>query len=199
MSDNGFVRSTWLPVGITLGLASVLLPIPVRASGVGDAAGATFGSFIFIGFFVLLCLAAFWFFRGPAKHAEDHVNTLAGQIADPNDRVLFLQMYHSKSPKSVVLAWVLTAFLSPTISYLYQSKWGLAAIAFFTFQGLGVWWIVSIFSMPSEVMGSNKKLADQAFNELRLARPNALLIAASVTAPIATTIASYSPSELPGT
>ncbi len=199
MSETVFVRYTCVPVGITIGLASVIVPTRILASGVGDAAGATFGSLIFIGFFVLLCLAAFWFFRGPAKHAEDHLNALAGQITDPNDRVLFLQMYNSKSPKSVVLAWVLTAILSPTISYLYQGKWGLAAIAFFTLQGLGIWWIVSIFSMPSEVMGSNKRLADQAFNELRLARPNALFVAATANGPIATSIASYSPTELPGT
>jgi hypothetical protein len=74
----------------------------------------------------------------------------------------------------VIVAWLLTAFLSPTISYAYRNKWGLAALAFVTFQGFGVWWLISIFTTPFEVMNQNKGLAEAAFTELKLARPQAM-------------------------
>jgi len=131
------------------------------------------------GVFVLLFLAVIvagtvWFFVGTAKHADDYVKMLQAQIGNIDDRVLFMQMYQVKHPKNVIVAWLLTTFLSPTIAYAYRNKWGLAALAFVTLQGFGIWWLVSIFTTPFEVMNQNKQFAEAAFTELKLARPNAL-------------------------
>lgn len=132
------------------------------------------GDFIGV-FFVLLLLAwvagAVWFFRGPAKAAQSHLDRTVARISDERDRALFRQMYRARRPRNVVLAWLLTAALSPTISYVYQREWSKAVIAFLTFQGLGIWWLASIFTMPTEVMRHNKRLIDEAWTELQLARP----------------------------
>jgi hypothetical protein len=126
--------------------------------------------------FVILLLLAWvaggiWFFTGPAKAANRYVDELTASITRRDDAVLFRQLYRNKQPRNVVLAWVLTAFLSPTIAYIYGRQWVKMLLSFFTLQGAGVWWLVSIFSMPFEIMNLNKRLADQAYAELRLARP----------------------------
>lgn len=137
----------------------------------GNVFAGLFGSAIIFGIIALLVVAVVAFFRGPAQHAED--NNLATQFQNPSDRALFLNMYRTKGPKSVVTARVLTLLLSPTISYVYQGKWGLAIISFVTLQGLFVWYLIALFSMPFEVMRSNKRLADEAFNQLMISRPQA--------------------------
>ncbi|WP_298323704.1 hypothetical protein [Haloactinopolyspora sp.] len=125
-------------------------------------------------FFVLLLLAwvagAIWFFRGPARAADRHLDVALAAIADERDRILFRRMYQTRQPRSVVLAWILTTVLSPTISYVYQREWPKAVIALLTLQGFGIWWLVSIFTMPTEVMRHNKRLIDDAFTELQLVR-----------------------------
>jgi hypothetical protein len=143
---------------------------PLLATAIGDSFAGVLG----LVFFVAIIAGAVWFFVGPAKHANDYVGTLKSQIGNLDDQVLFLQLYQVKRPKNVFIAWLLATLLSPTISYAYRGKWGLAALSFVTFQGFLVWWFVSIFSTPLEVMAQNKHLAEQAFTELRVARPNAL-------------------------
>lgn len=129
----------------------------------------------FVTFLVLLLLAwvggGIWFFLGPAKAAQRYVDELAGSITRRDDVVLFRQLYTNKQPRNVVLAWVLTAFLTPSISYIYSRQWVKCLLSAVTMEGLGIWWLVSIFSMPFEVMRVNKRLADAAYAELRLARP----------------------------
>jgi hypothetical protein len=146
---------------------------PILAvAGTGAANGIA--GFLVLVFLAVVVAGTVWFFVGPAKHADDYVKMLQSQIGNVDDRVLFMQMYQVKHPKNVIVAWVLTTFLSPTIAYAYRNKWGFAALAFFTFQGFGVWWLVSIFTTPFEVMNQNKQFAEAAFTELKLARPNAL-------------------------
>jgi hypothetical protein len=107
----------------------------------------------------------------PIRGTEEHVEMLAAHFSDPADAALFRRTYAAKQPKSVLAAWLLTFFLSPTISYIYQNKWALAIIAFLTFQGLGIWWVISWFTMPGEVARYNQLLADKAFNEIMMVRP----------------------------
>lgn len=107
----------------------------------------------------------------PVTAVREHVQALAARFANPADAVLFERTYAAKQPKSVLTAWLLTFFLSPTISYIYQNKWGLAVIAFLTLQGFGIWWLISWFTMPGEVARYNQLLADQAFNEIMMVRP----------------------------
>lgn len=127
-------------------------------------------------FFVLLPLVwiagAIWFFRGPAKAADRHLEAAIAPMADERDRALFRRMYAAKRPRSVLLAWLLTSVLSPTVSYVYQREWPKAIIALVTLQGFGIWWFVSIFTMPTEVMRHNKRLIDEALNDFELTRPS---------------------------
>ena len=120
---------------------------------------------------VALIAAVVAFFRGPAKRSEEYVKTLASRIADPNDAALLMSLYQQKGAKNVVLAWLLTVFFSPTIAYLYIGETTKALIAFVTVQGFGMWWVISWFSMPLEVLARNKKAADDALTQLRLMRP----------------------------
>jgi hypothetical protein len=138
-------------------------------------------------FFIVLVLAwlvgAVWFFMGPAKAANKYVESLSASITRRDDMVLFQQLYKNKGPRNVVLAWLLTTIFTPSISYIYSRQWVRCLLSFFTLQGFGIWWIVSIFSMPFEVMNINKRLADQAYAELRLARPEMLPGSGSIAAP----------------
>lgn len=126
-------------------------------------------------FVVLLVLAwiggAIWFFMGPARAADRYVNELAASVTRRDDALLFRQLYRNKQPRNVVVAWVLTSFLSPTISYVYTRQWVRCLLSVLTLEGFGIWWLISIFSMPFEVMNINKRLADAAYADLRLARP----------------------------
>ncbi|PSL08504.1 hypothetical protein CLV30_101476 [Haloactinopolyspora alba] len=130
---------------------------------------------VVVAFFVVLVLAwaagAVWFFRGPARATDRCLEQKVLSIPDEHDQALFRQLYAAKRPRGVVVAWVLTAVLSPTVSYVYQREWPKALLALLTFQGFGLWWLVSIFTMPTEVMRHNKRLIDQAFVDLKLARP----------------------------
>jgi hypothetical protein len=135
------------------------------------SSSSPFTGFFGLVFIAVIIVAVIAFFRGPARAADNYVNALSLQFQNPADSALFRNIYRTKQPKNVVVAWVLTVFLSPTISYIYQGKWGLALIAFLTLQGLFIWWLVSMFTMPMEVMNSNKKLADEAFNQVMISRP----------------------------
>lgn len=160
-------RSFIIPVGVGIVLA---MPAAARAD-IGEAVGGMFSVLFFFAFLAVVVAAIVWFFRGPAKRANEYVELLAGQIQNPDDRLLFTQLYRNKGPKDVIVAWFLNLLLSPTIAYLYLAKWGLAVISLLTFEGVGFWWLFNIFSMPSQVAALNKSLADQAITELRLARP----------------------------
>ena len=141
----------------------------------------------FIVFVVLLLLAwvggAIWFFSGPAKAADSYVNQLAESITRRDDAVLFRQLYRNKQPRNVVLAWSLTAFLSPSVSYIYSRQWVRCLLSAVTLWGFGIWWLASIFTMPFEVMNINKRLADEAYAELRLSRPELFAGAGTLEAP----------------
>jgi TM2 domain-containing membrane protein YozV len=128
-----------------------------------------------LAFFVIACIyvaAIVLFFLGPAKSAEKYVNSLADGIADENDRALFLSLYKQKGGKSVLAAWLLTGFLTPTIAYIYIGEYVKAVISFITGEGFLIWWAVSIYTMPFETMAKNKQCANDALTQLRLMRPN---------------------------
>lgn len=140
------------------------------ASAVGDAFSVLIISVITLAFFAAVIASAVWFFRGPANAAERYVDSLALQLNDPQAAVLFRNIYRTKEPRSTTLAWILTALLSPTIGYLYQKKWLLAVLSFVTLQGFLIWWLVALFTTPIEVVATNKRLADEAFNQVMIGR-----------------------------
>lgn len=140
------------------------------ASATSDFGSGLLGTILFLGFLALLVASAVWFFRGPATAADRYVDSLALQLQTPQDAALFRSVYKTKDPKSTTLAWLLTAFLSPTIGYVYQGKWVLAVVSFVTLQGFFVWWFIALFTTPLEVLVRNKRLADEAFNQVLLGR-----------------------------
>jgi hypothetical protein len=154
-----------------------------------------------LGFVILAALiaAVVAFFRGPAKRSEEYAKTLASRITDANDAALLMSLYQQKGGKNVVLAWLLTVFLSPTIAYLYIGETTKALIAFVTLQGFGVWWVISWFSMPMEVLAKNKKAADDALTQLRLMRPQLNVSVAPYpiqSAPVPSVQTVYTPAPL---
>ncbi len=138
--------------------------------------------FIVIVFVIAWILGAVWFFRGPAKAANRYIDNMCASLSNADDGALLKQLYVNKHPKNVLAAWLLTSIFSPTISYLYQGEFPKALVAFITLEGLGIWWLVSIFSMPAEVMRHNKRLADQAMADLRLARPGVVTVTPTTAA-----------------
>ena len=140
------------------------------ATQIGDIISGSVGLVFFLALLAAVVASAVWFFRGPATAGERYVEALAMQLPNPQDAALFRNVYRTKNPKSTTLAWVLTAFLSPTIGYLYQGNWALAAISFLTLQGFLIWWAVAIFTTPLEVVAKNKRLADEAFNQVMIGR-----------------------------
>jgi hypothetical protein len=147
---------------------------------------AALSGLIFLLFFIGVWVAiGYAIYRGlivsPVLAMQGYVDYLASRFPNAADGALFKNVYETKQPRNVLVAWLLTFFLSPTISYLYQNKWALAIIAFLTFQGFGIWWVISWFTMPGEVIRYNRNLADQAFNELMMVRPQV----AQATAPAA--------------
>lgn len=121
----------------------------------------------------ILVVSAFlsWLINDKLRsRTKKYIDNIALSIENEDDRELFRRLYRAKEPRSIEVACLLSTFLTPTISYVYQKKWGLAIISFATFQGLAIWWFISLFSMPFEVCARNRILADQAHNDLLLAR-----------------------------
>ena len=140
------------------------------ATQVGDFFTGLLSLVIFFGLVAAAIASAIWFFRGPAQAADRYVDALALQLNDPQAAMLFRNVYRTKEPRSTTLAWILTALLSPTVSYLYQKKWFLAFLSFVTLQGFFIWWAVALFTTPIEVVARNKRLADEAFNQVMIGR-----------------------------
>lgn len=123
-------------------------------------------------FLIALAMLGYAYWLGTL--CKQHVDTLAARITSPADKELFRRMYTEKQPRSVMTAWWLSALLTPTAAYIYQQRWGLAAWSFITLEGLGLWWAISLITMPMEVLNRNKLLADKAFNEVLLIRGESL-------------------------
>ena len=169
------------------------------ADAASDSAAALGTLFFFVFGLAVWAAIGYAIYRAlvvsPVRDMQSYVEALAIRFPNPADGALFKHIYQTKQPKDVLIAWLLTFFLSPTISYIYQNKWGLAVIAFLTFQGLGFWWLISWFTMPGEVIRYNKNLADQAFNELMMVRPQVAQSPAYAT-PSATTPAIQPPQPM---
>ena len=143
-----------------------------------DYGGAIGSAILGLMVFAALIAAAIAFFNGPAKRSEDYVNQIANGIHNEDDRALFRSLYHRKGRKSVLTAWLLTVFLSPTVAYIYLGENNKALIAFLTCQGAFLWWFISWFTMPAEAMAKNNAVADDALIQLRLMRPNMVPVVA---------------------
>lgn len=69
-----------------------------------------------------------------------------------------------KKKKSVAyIMWLLFGF-----HYIYTRQIGLQFAFWFTGGGLGIWWLVDLFRMPSIVRACNEQIARQALQTLAL-------------------------------
>jgi len=93
---------------------------------------------------------------------------------DRASAMTFYSLYRSRRPKNVAVAWILSVILGPIGAFGYMEQWGKFAAALFTLNGLGAWWIESLYSVPQLVLIENRRSAQWALEQL----PFALQLAA---------------------
>jgi hypothetical protein len=86
----------------------------------------------------------------------------------------FYEDYHRAGPKNVATAWMLTLVLGPVGAFGYMRQWGKCAVAFFTLNGLGAWWLESLFSVPQLVLIENRRLARQTIEQMNFLAESAV-------------------------
>ncbi|HUH34309.1 MAG TPA: TM2 domain-containing protein [Moheibacter sp.] len=65
--------------------------------------------------------------------------------------------YLKSQYKSTGMAYLLWFFLG--VHYGYLGKWGLQILYWVTLAGLGIWWIVDLFTIPDKVNSYNLKIS----------------------------------------
>lgn len=88
---------------------------------------------------------------------------------DRASAITFYSLYRSRRPKNVAVAWILSVVLGPIGAFGYMEQWGKFAAALFTLNGLGAWWIESLFSIPQLVLIENRRSATWALEQLPFA------------------------------
>ncbi len=78
----------------------------------------------------------------------------------------FYDEYHRAGPKNVAVAWMLTVVLGPIGAFGYMQQWGKCTAALVTLNGLGAWWLESLFSVPQLVLIENRRLARQTIEQM---------------------------------
>lgn|GEM_PF-5633825 len=58
-----------------------------------------------------------------------------------------------------IVVYILTFIGSPWLGYAYLSRPGLSLLSFFTLGGLGIWWVVSLFTLPYAALAHNEQCA----------------------------------------
>ena len=104
----------------------------------------------------LLAAASYSFFRSVAEF--DVELREATMDLDPQTRRLFYARYSSLHPKSPAVAWFLAVAFGPIGANLYRQKWGAFFGALVTLNGLGAWWMESIYTTPHLVQIENREL-----------------------------------------
>lgn len=74
----------------------------------------------------------------------------------PTDRRRFYEIYASLHPKNPAVAWFLAVGLGPIGANLYRQKWPAFFGALISLNGLGAWWLESIYSTPYLVIIENR-------------------------------------------
>ena len=74
----------------------------------------------------------------------------------PTDRRRFYEIYATLHPKNPAVAWFLAVGLGPIGANLYRQKWPAFFGALISLNGLGAWWLESIYSTPYLVIIENR-------------------------------------------
>ncbi|TAD98149.1 MAG: DUF4178 domain-containing protein [Bacteroidetes bacterium] len=75
----------------------------------------------------------------------------------------FMMEYKEKK-KDVVLAYVLDMTLSA--HYIYLQKYLIQFLYWFTFGGIGIWWLIDMFRLPHMVKEYNQQIADECLRDV---------------------------------
>ena len=102
----------------------------------------------------LLAASASNFFRS----VDDFDNDVREATMDlsPADRRRFFEIYNSLHPKNPAVAWFLAVGLGPIGANLYRQKWPAFFGALLSLNGLGAWWLESIYTTPYLVIIENR-------------------------------------------
>lgn len=113
----------------------------------------------------LLAAASYSFFRSIGQF-DDELREATMDL-DPQTRRLFYARYSSLHPKSPAVAWFLAVVFGPIGANLYRQKWGAFFGALVTLNGLGAWWMESIYTTPHLVHIENRELIAYAMQLVR--------------------------------
>ncbi len=130
--------------------------IHVAASAAGSHESISFG-ILALAVWGLLMAAAILGVGKAKREAAAHDASLNRLFPNAETRSIFHSMCASRK-KSVVATYVLSVVLSPTIGYAYLGEWGMAEVSFLSLQGLGVWWVLGIFTAWSWAIQHNKRI-----------------------------------------
>jgi hypothetical protein len=101
---------------------------------------------------------------------------------DGGSQAAFFNEYEQKKKKKSV-GWILWFFLG--FHYLYVKKVGMQFAFWFTCEGLGIWWIVDFFRMPSIIRSANEQIARECLQTLHIGAAFASMTPSGSIAPAA--------------
>lgn len=114
----------------------------------------------FFGFCPWLAVAHYVYFcLGPARASERKIDAIF-RFNRSGLGVATCRARFRKARRSPSATFLLDYFLSPAIAYVYLGRYGLALLSFVTFGGLGVWWLVSLFTLPYAALRQNEAWAE---------------------------------------
>ncbi len=108
----------------------------------------------------LVAASAYVFFRN-VDHFDDDVREATMDL-EPAARRRFFAVYATRRPKNAAVAWFLAVGLGPLGVNFYRGKWGPCFAALVSLNGLGAWWLESLFTAPQFVLIENRELIEWA-------------------------------------
>jgi hypothetical protein len=106
----------------------------------------------------LVAASAYVFFR-TVDRFDDDVREATMDL-EPAARRRFFAVYATRRPKNPAVAWFLAVGLGPLGVNFYRGKWGACLAALVSLNGLGAWWLESLFTAPQFVLIENRELID---------------------------------------
>ncbi len=110
----------------------------------------------------LVAASAYVFFRSVA-HFQDDVREATMDLS-PEMRRRFYAAYDAEKPRDPAVAWFLAVGLGPIGVNLYRGKGFAFLAALVSLNGLGAWWMESLFTAPQFVLIENRALIEQSLS-----------------------------------
>jgi len=90
-------------------------------------------------------------------------NELANLSAQRQEEFVEEYRRKAKSAGTAYLLWLLLGW-----HYIYLRKWGLQILFWLTIGGIGIWWIIDLFRIPSMIRDYNKDVAVDVLRNLKV-------------------------------